>query len=136
MIRAKAGASEIVITTTSRLAGAIHSLTWGGKEFVDSADHGRQIQSASNLDAGTPILAETFNPTEAGSRRDGAGATSSSRLLALTARGNVLESKTQMAFWLAPGEKSGGHPAKNTTVLSKHLLAKRVTIGVRGLPNV
>lgn len=26
--------SEIVITTTSRLAGAIHSLTWNGKEFI------------------------------------------------------------------------------------------------------
>src|SRR5438067_1344517 len=36
VIRAKAGDSDIVITTTSRLAGAIHSLTWNGKEFIDS----------------------------------------------------------------------------------------------------
>ena len=75
-IRAMARNSEIVITTTSRLAGAIHSLTWNGYEFIDSADHGRQLQSASNFDAGLPLTAETFNPTEAGSRMDGAGRTS------------------------------------------------------------
>ena len=69
VIRAKAGPSEIVITTTNRLAGAIHSLTWNGKEFIDSTDHGRQLQSASNFDCGKDLVAETFNPTEAGSRR-------------------------------------------------------------------
>lgn len=135
-IRAAAGESEIVITTTSRLAGAIHSLTWNGREFIDSFDHGRQLQSASNLDAGRPIAAETFNPTEAGSRRDGAGATSSSRLLHLVARGDELQTTTQMAFWLAPGEESGGHPARNETVLSNHLLTKRVRIGYDDLPHV
>jgi hypothetical protein len=31
VIRAPADASEIVIATTSRLAGAIHSLTWNGR---------------------------------------------------------------------------------------------------------
>ena len=57
-IRAKAGPSDIVITTTNRVAGAIHSLTWNGKEFVDSADHGRQIQSASNFDGGKTFIPE------------------------------------------------------------------------------
>lgn len=138
VIRAPALGSEIVITTTSRLAGAIHSLTWGGKEFIDSADHGRQLQSASNLDVGGILHAECFNPTEAGSRRDGAGPTSSSRLLRLKAEGNRLETETQMAFWLAPGEESGGHRALNTTILSNHLLRKVVRIGVPelGLPGV
>src|SRR4051812_49676889 len=90
VIRGRAGPSEIVITTTSRLAGAIHSLTWGGKEFIDSADHGRQLQSASNLDCGERFIPEVFNPTEAGSRADGAGPLSSSRLLRLRAKGNEL----------------------------------------------
>ncbi|MFX7820800.1 hypothetical protein ABTK26_21005, partial [Acinetobacter baumannii] len=76
----------------------IHSLTWNGKEFIDSADHGRQLQSAINLDCGKAIRAETFNPTEAGSRRDGAGPTSSSRLLKLSAKGNTLETLSRMAF--------------------------------------
>jgi hypothetical protein len=52
VIRGKAGSSEIVITTTARVSGAIHSLTWGGKEFIDSYDHGRQMQSAANFDSG------------------------------------------------------------------------------------
>jgi hypothetical protein len=33
-----------------------------------------------------------------------------------------------MAFWLAPGEKSGPNLAKNSTVVSNHLLEKRVVI--------
>jgi hypothetical protein len=136
VIRARAGVSDIVITTTTRLAGAIHSLSWNGKEFIDSTDHGRQLQSASNLDAGTPIQPETFNPTEAGSQRDGVGPTSSSQLLHLVARGHELQTTSRMAFWLAPGEKSGGHPAKNTTILSDHTLTKRVRIGWRGMHHV
>ena len=72
VIRGKAGPSEIVITTTSRLAGAIHSVRWGGKEFVDSADHGRQLQSAAAFDAGDPkdFWAEAYNP-EVGWALDG-----------------------------------------------------------------
>jgi hypothetical protein len=67
-IRRAAGNSEIVITTTSRLAGAVHSLTWNGQEFINSTDHGRQLQSASSFSSGGKHWAEAFNPTEAGSR--------------------------------------------------------------------
>ena len=89
-IRAEAGTSEIVITTTSRVAGAIHSLTWNGLEFIDSTDHGRQMQSAANFDANSRFVPETFNPTEAGSRFDGVGTRSSSVLHSLAAEANVL----------------------------------------------
>jgi hypothetical protein len=41
-----------------------------------------------------------------------------------------------MAFWLRPGELSGKNPAKNTAVVSEHLLTKKVTIGVGDLPQV
>ncbi len=137
MIRAAAGGSEIVIRTTSRLAGAIDSLTWNGQAFIDSFDHGRQLQSAANFDCGTRFTPETFNPTEAGSRADGAGGSSSSTLLRLkVVSKNCLETSTQMAFWLKPGEKSFGHPAKNRTVRSGHRLWKRVTIGYRDMPHV
>ncbi len=134
-IRGKAGASTIVIKTTDRTAGAIDSLTWNGREFIDSADHGRQLQSASNLDLGKPFYAETFNPTEAGSRRDGAGPRSTSRLLSIKAKGRTLETSSKMAFWLVPGERSEGHLAVNTTALSEHLLTKHVTIGMPDLPH-
>jgi hypothetical protein len=59
-----------------------------------------------------------------------AGPTSSSRLLYLSARDRELVTVTQMAFWLRPGQASGGNPALNTTVLSNHLLEKHVRIGV------
>jgi hypothetical protein len=136
VIRGKVGDGEIVVTTTSRLAGAIHSLKWSGKEFIDSHDHGRQLQSASNLDCGKKFIPEVFNPTEAGSMSDGAGPRSSSKLLKISAKGNELTTKTQMAFWLRPGEKSAGHRAYNDTPLSQHLLAKRVRIGYKDMPNV
>ena len=81
VIRGKTGRSEIRITTTSRLAGAIHSLTWNGREFIDSFDHGRQLQSACSFNLGQKEFhAECFNPTEAGSRSDGRGGISTSRL--------------------------------------------------------
>lgn len=138
VIRAPALGSEIVIRTTSRLAGAIDSLTWNGREFIDSFDHGRQLQSACSFDCGKPgpFWAECYNPTEAGSRRDGAGPTSSSRLLELHAEGNELRTVAQPAFWLAPGEKSDGRPALNDRILSEHRIAKRVRIGHGNLPNV
>jgi len=134
-IRAKAGPSDIVTTTTTRVAGAVHSLTWHGMEFIDSFDHGRQLQSAANFDAATKYTDETFNPTEAGSSADGAGDKSSSRLLKISAKDNVLETQSLMAFWLRPGEKSLGNPAKNTAVLSNHRLKKRITIGYKDLPH-
>jgi hypothetical protein len=137
-IRAKFGDSEIVITTTERLAGAIHSLTWNGKEFIDSHDHGRQLQSASSFDCAKPgeFWAECYNPTEAGSRADGAGKTSTSKLLRMKADGAELQTTTRMAFWLAPGEKSAGRPALNDKKLSEHTVTKIVRIGYKKLANV
>lgn len=137
-IKEKFGPSEIVITTTNRLAGAIDSLTWNGREFIDSVDHGRQLQSACSFDFARPgeFWAEAYNPTEAGSRADSAGPTSTSQLLKLKAAGNVLETTTRMAFWLAPGEDSSGRPALNQGRLSNHLLTKRVEIGYKNHPNI
>lgn len=135
-IRRAAGNSEIVITTTSRLAGAVHSLTWNGQEFIDSTDHGRQLQSASSFSSDGNHWAEAFNPTEAGSRDDGAGPNSTSRLLHSLTTADSLQTTSQMAFWLAPGQKSEGHPALNMTKRSNHLLTKRVQIGLSELPHV
>jgi len=127
----------IVVKTTTRLAGAIDSLTWNGREFIDSFDHGRQLQSACSFgDGGKGFAAETYNPTEAGSMDDGRGATSTSVLLSLKAKENVLETRTQMAFWLKPGQTSEGKPARNTKAVSDHIVSKKVTIGVKDLPNV
>ncbi len=132
VIRGKAGKGEIVITTTPRVAGAIHSLRWHDHEFIDSFDHGRQLQSAASFD--TPGgNAEVFNPTEAGSQADGRGEKSTSRLLAMKVGPAELQTTTQMAFWLAPGEKSHRDVARNTQVLSDYLVSKHVRIGYQGL---
>jgi hypothetical protein len=73
-ISAQVGPSPLVISTTERLAGAIDSLTWNGKEFINSWDHGRQLQTAAFIEK----FGECYNPTEAGSSSDGTGPTSSS----------------------------------------------------------
>lgn len=129
-IRSGTNNSAIVITTTRRLAGAIDSLTWNGHEFINSTDHGRQLQSACSFDNSPTANAETFNPTEAGSRRDGAGSLSTSRLLELSATTNHIHTRTQMAFWLAPGERSDDQLARNTNTISDCVLTKDVTIGL------
>jgi hypothetical protein len=136
VIRGKAGKSEIVVTTTRRLAGAVHSLTWDGVEFIDSYDHGRQLQSASAFDGGRPgFHAECFNPTEAGSRHDHTGDTSSTRLLRFRAGDGELSSTARMAFWLRPGEKSDGKPALNDTAVSTHRVSKRIAVGYKTWPH-
>jgi hypothetical protein len=137
-IRGPALGSEIVIRTTSRLAGAIDSLTWNGREFIDSFDHGRQLQSAASFDCSRDgeFWAERYNPTEAGSRRDGAGATSTSRLLSIRAEGAELRTTVQPAFWLTPEEASSGRPALNNRTLSDHRIAKHVRIGYEKLANI
>lgn len=121
-IRRRAGGSDIVIRTSSRLAGAIGSLIWNGKEFIDRADHGRELQSACSFDEGVPaeFWPEAYNPTEAGTRADGEGPNSSSRSLRIQARGDTLETVAQAAFWLAPGKKSSGRKAKTDRILSNH----------------
>lgn len=137
-IRGGPETAPIVITATERLAGAIDSIRWNGKEFIDSYDHGRQMQSAVSFDAGVsePFWAERFNPTEAGSRRDGTGPRSSSKLLSIRSGVAELTTETQPAFWLAPDEKSFGRSALNKTVLSNHRIAKRVRIGHKEFRNV
>jgi hypothetical protein len=123
------GGKPLVIRTTSRLAGAIDSVKWAGVEFIDSHDHGRQLQSAINADIGGVYQVECYNPTEAGSVVDALGPKSTSRLEGLSVSDGVLTTRTRMAFWLAPGMKSGGHVALNDRLLSDHVLTKQVRIG-------
>ena len=92
----------VTVTASHRTAGAIESVRWGGIEFIDAYDHGRELQSAVSFDG----LTECDNPTEAGSRRDGAGPRSSSLLHSGIVSNNVLRTHSQMAYWLRPGEWS------------------------------
>jgi hypothetical protein len=126
IISAIAGASPIIIRASSRFAGAIESLTWNGKEFIDPRDAGRLLQSASSFDG----HGECYNPTEGGAMRDNqAPARTTSILKDMKASGNTMTSTVQMAYWLRPGDTSGGKPAVNTVELSDHLLTKTVKVG-------
>ncbi len=130
--------SNLTVTTSQRLSGGVDSIRWNGVEFIDSYDHGRQMQTAVSFDAGASgeFWAERFNPTECGSRRDGVGLNSSSRLLAIAGSERELRTSTQLAFWLAPDEFSFGRSALNTKVLSDLILYKRIRLGVYTDPRV
>ena len=136
VLKKQIGKDEASITTTSRVAGATHSFKFRGQEYIDSFDHGRQLQSASNLNMGKKFIPEVFNPTEAGSEFDGKGPKSSSKLLFLEVKNDELITKNQMAFWIRPGMKSQGNLAYNTAELSTHLLQKQVRFGFMGLEQV
>jgi hypothetical protein len=130
------GGKPLVIRTTSRLAGAIDSVKWAGVEFIDSHDHGRQLQSAINADVDGVYHVECYNPTEAGSVVDALGPKSTSRLEFLSTKDGILRTRTQMAYWLAPGMKSHGQLAQNRELLSNHVLTKQVRIGRPGMDHV
>lgn len=131
------------------MGGAIESLTWKGKEFINSADHGRLMQSASSFNK----LGECYNPTEAGSTYDKRGK-SSSQLIQFSAEGNRLTSTSRPAYWRncvrdkdrratsARADSStprllqsiGGE--EEFSKPSDHTFSKDVTIGFEGHPNI
>lgn len=125
------------LSVSARFGGAVESVTWRGKEFINIFDHGRQISYAWHFDG----LSECLNPTEPGSANDSDGPTSTSQLRSVCLNGeNSLTTTTQPAFWLAPGQGgfcSGGvETAQNETLLSDQILRKTIQIGYEGLDNV
>lgn len=145
-ISRSANGSTIVLTASgSRFAGAIASLTYRGVEYIDIADHGRQMQSATQADG----WGECYNPNEAGSERDGTKFTSSSQLLYLSNSGNVLTSRTRPAYWLEAGQSAPGfcnpnlpYPystyttAQNPTNLSNFQVQRTSRFYGSAIPNV
>ncbi|WP_174300807.1 hypothetical protein [Caulobacter sp. S45] len=78
-------------------AGAISSIRFRGREFLDASDHGRELQGAVQFGWG-----ECLNPTLAGASRD-APEESSSQLLSIRAGPIRYGASTRMAFWNRPG---------------------------------
>jgi hypothetical protein len=125
------GGTLTVTASGGRFAGAISSLTFRNVQYVNIADHGREIQSAIQLDG----FGECLNPNEAGSKADGASLTSSSVVNSISNAGNVLSTSTQAAYWLAPNENYGqacspsttATTAQNQTVLSNYTISRTTT---------
>jgi hypothetical protein len=133
--------STIVLHASDRTAGAIDSIKFRGKEYVNAFDHGREWQTAVSYDG----FGECLNPTEAGSAKDGAGPDSSSLLLNAEAHDGTLQTVGRPAYWLMPDEvykrpmcglKKDVHTAQNKEVVSTDTILKNVTLGYRDLPNV
>jgi alpha-tubulin suppressor-like RCC1 family protein len=136
---------QLTVSTSNQFAGAVSSIRLGNTEFINNWDHGRQL----GFNAGFFNRGECYNPYETGSKEDGNGPTSSSRLLAMQASGNRLESTTQMAWYLSTREPRPGFgdscgdpnqwlpvPSPYTGPLSDYRVRKTVTIGFAGIPNV
>lgn len=110
------------VAASRRFGAAIYSITINGLPFIDSTDHGRELQTAWQYDG----QGEGQNPTEAGSAADSAGATSSTAILSLSATATAISSRVNPAFWYAYGGK----------VASSDFLEKTVTLGLNGKPNI
>jgi hypothetical protein len=136
----RAGDSMIRLEAAAQFGGSVSSLVFRGEQYVDTRDHGRELQSASSFDG----LGECFNPTEAGSVADRNLSTTSSKVIAFKSGRDWIATQTDMAFWLPPGydyrHQCGSTPsvthAVNRGVRGGHILDKRIEIGKAGEPNV
>jgi hypothetical protein len=124
----------IRISASTRTAGAIDSLTWNGREFLNSYDHGRQLQTAVIIDN----YGECYNPTQAGSSNDGLASTSTSVLEGVLSEPAHLAVQSLPAYWLNAGQ---AHPfpsgnctrAINTTNVSDYRMNTDVRVGFGGV---
>ena len=136
-IHASVAGDELTLTVSDRFGGAVSSLTWRGKEFINTWDHGREISYAWGMDD----YGECLNPTEPGSASDYQSQDSTSRLLSVCSPAeDSLTTTTQPAYWLVPGEtgfcSGGASTAVNDSPLTNQRIEKTIEIGYGGLEHV
>ncbi|MDI3299784.1 hypothetical protein QZM62_16370 [Burkholderia multivorans] len=142
VIEKRIGDSTVRLETSARFGGSVSSIIFRGVEYVDTWDHGRELQSAASFDR----LGECFNPTEAGSSADKKLPTTSTKVIAAEVGRDWIATKADMAFWLPPGQDykrkcgTGDYPtithAVNTSIRGGYILDKRISIGTSVAPNV
>jgi alpha-tubulin suppressor-like RCC1 family protein len=135
---------KISVSTSNQFGGAVSSIKWNNKEYINDWDHGRQLQV--NMQFFNRYCC--YNPYEAGSFEDAKGPTSTSKVLSLNASGNRLETTTQMCWnfrefnYNPVAADSCGDSAlwlpvtPYTSPLSNYRIHKTITIGFAGIPNV
>lgn len=134
------GNEVMSIGASTRTAGAIDSLVYRNKEFINKFDHGRQISIAFRND--TFVTGECDNPTEPGSAEDGIKPTSTTKILELDAHmSGVLKSKVEPAFWTSPTMTTPDTCTKGPRndgryTADDQLLEKLVQVGFNGDPNI
>lgn len=115
--------------------GAVSKLWWGGKQFVNNSDYGRQIQVAFNL----TNTSEEYNPTEAGDKygwktgEPNPGFAHGSPLLSYSVNGNVLETKTAPLLW-KPELVTGG--PDQPALWKSGTIAKRIELNYQNYANL
>ena len=122
--------SVLAVTTSARDGGSVCSLVYRGKELVNDFDHGRQLQVAWSYND----LDEAYNPTEAGSDRDGKGLHSTSQLISVRVESNTLRTVSHPAYWRHTSLAE--QYRKNTALITKDTLSKQITLGHNGDPHV
>lgn len=110
----------VSISASRDFGGAIYSLRWNNFEFINSDDHGRELQTAWQLD----YLGEDENPTEAGSALDKVASSTIIKTAAVDER--TLTTSAWLAYW---------YPYKGQ-VTSYHTLSKTVTLGYKQFSNI
>ncbi len=128
------GAEPLRLQAGHGFAGAISSIRYRGREFIDASDHGRELQGAIQFGAG-----ECLNPTLAGASRDPPGL-SSSELLSVSAGPALYRAATRMAFWARPGASCSLGPGAqghglNQSAVSDLVYSQEMTPGFEGHAN-
>lgn len=124
--RVTVGNGLITVGASTRTAGAIDSLYHNGREYINSWDHGRQMQFAWVVDG----VGECNNPTEAGSSSDGIRSATSSHWVSHAETTNSFTTVSFPAFWAKTTERPECAGANQQP---GHKLQKYVQVGV---PNV
>jgi hypothetical protein len=124
--RVTIGNGVITLGMSTRVAGAIDSLYVGGREYINSWDHGRQMQIAWTVNG----TGECNNPTEAGSSANGIHNSSSSRWVSHSETAATATTVSYPAFWLKPTDRAD---CADVVQLPGHKLQKYVQVGVPGV---
>jgi hypothetical protein len=109
--------SALTIKTSSSHGGSVYSLVWGGLEYINASDLGRELQTAYQLDGG----GEGNNPTEAGSSKG-----TPSKVLGATVSGKVLSTSVSPAYWVP----------FNGQTYSADQIDKRIEVDYHGVVNL
>jgi hypothetical protein len=92
----------LYVSASTRTSGVVDAIKYKEKEYINSFDHGRQLQLAF-----TNGSLECYNPTQAGSSTDGIGELSSSKIVNFINKpfqdSPTFSSSSFPAFWFPAG---------------------------------
>lgn len=132
------GGHPVYISCSERTAGAVDSLTWKDKEFLNSYDHGRQLQMAMTVQN----HGECWNPTEAGGRSDGIDFETKSNLTDIVVSKNQMRTISLPAYWVRGDDVTAipsgtqcpkGHESYNEEDTHPYEMMKFIDFGCFGL---